>query len=271
MVSTPASLLSTPACLLGPEIGRIFSIILSVLVWIPGSTLFHFFGRSRLSLNNCRWSYVNEHESFNSCLASKYLRNCSDKKEHILRCFQKLIRGPTPDLLDYNLIISVIADLFVLDERYSQISLQLISRDDWPTDLGEVFSDPFYYYAIEFSHGNRSGRSWQYFSAGPLDVKIRQFLREKSSSFLSEYYALMQFCFLEKTIMTGSFFVHHPVDEICNEDRGRRRRRFEKLLIESLTILLKRGLCPRGTFGRTTKSPSPTGYHYIHRPKSLAI
>lgn len=200
------------------------------------------------------WEYT---IPFFCCLASKYLRNCSDKKEHILRCFQKLISAPTPDLLDYNLIVSVITDFFVLDERYSQISLQLISRDDWPIDLGEVLSDPFYYYSIEFSHGNRSGRSREYFSAGSLDVKIREFLRKKSSLFLPEYYALMQFCFLEKTIMTGSFFVHHPVDEVCNEDREGRRKLFEKLLVESLTMLLKRGLCPRGALGGTTKFPNP--------------
>ena len=226
-------------------------------MWIPGSTLFHLFGRSRLSLNHCRLSYANEDESFNSCLVSQNLRNCSDiKKEHILRCFQILIRAPTPDLLDYNLIISMIAHLFVVDERYCQISLQLISRDDWPIDLGEVLSNPSYYYSIDFSHGNRSGRSLPYFSGGSLDLWIREFLRKKSSTFLFEWYWLMNSCFLEKIIMTGSFFVHHTVDEVCDEDQGERRELSEKLLIESLTMLLKRGLCPRGALGGATEFPT---------------
>lgn len=198
--------------------------------------------------------------------------------EHIPGCFNQLFFRKISDLLNHDEIAQWIVILSAFVGCYGQFLLELVSRDSFSltVNLEEVLSNPFNYLMMGISYGHRSGQSlWENMQSQglpSLHVKIGEFLGKKSALlkllFLAET-ELMQSYFLEKTIMTGSFFIHHPTDEIHEEHRKKLRHLFEKLLIQSLALLMKKGHCPRGTRRGSNKFPDLNGWKF-YSPTKIA-
>lgn len=171
----------------------------------------------------------------------------------------RLICAPNRDLLDFGLILYRISSLSCFDGRYSQFLLHLYSQDD-TIDLDKMFSDPRSYVWVVFTynHYNKQPTCEELLNPALLRVEIGKFLGKKSivlkRLFLAET-GLMQSCFLEKTIMSGSFFIHQSTNALLEKDRQGARTLVEAFLIHKLTLLLKREHCPRGALGRSNQFP----------------
>ncbi|MCJ1270791.1 hypothetical protein MMC22_010688 [Lobaria immixta] len=196
--------------------------------------------------------------------------------EHIPGCFEKLFFRKISDLLDHDEIAQGIIILSAFDGCYRQFILQLVSRDSLTVKLEEVLSDPFNYLLMGISYGHQSGQSlWENMRSQGLPslrVKIGKFLDQKSDLLMLPFLAeteLMQSYFLEKTIMTGSFFIHHPMEEIHEEHRKKLRHLFEQLLIQSLALLMRQGHCPRGTRRGSNELPDLDGWKF-YSPTKIA-
>ena len=184
-------------------------------------------------------------------------RSLSGKRKgrYLLRCFNILIRdthGPTCWIIVIS-FLRLPAYLSWMNATV-KISLQLVSQNDGPVDLGEVLSDItlrlIFHTATGAGDLGKICGSNQY---SLLYEKIGKFLGKKSSLLeplsLMETGALMQSCFLERAIITQRM-------KSGKKDRGERRKLSEKSLIEILTSLLKQLHCPRGILGKTTKFPN---------------
>lgn len=167
--------------------------------------------------------------------------------------------------------------LSVFDGRYSQILLQLVSRDDWTVDLDKIVSDHYLYDSMAFLN-SRSGRLllefWEKHGLSSTIFKeksklipsclveraimIGSFLDHQSKddqeaqNLAKEKPKLIPYCSLERAIMISSFYVH--------QSKNDQARNFAKeTMTQSLTLLLKCGhrkcgRCSRGTLDGSDKS-----------------
>ena len=249
--------------------------------WIPGKTLLSFFGTLNHSLKDikpCLFSDTDELEIFYSgFVASTGISRAPPYEiEHTPDCFKEFVFRKLSDLLDHDEIAQGIIILSAFDGCYRQFLLQLVSQDSLTVNLEKVLSDPFNYLMMGISYGHQSGQSlWENMRSQGLPslrVKIGKFLDQKSALlkllFLAET-ELMQSRFLEKTIMTGSFFIHHPMEEIHEEHRKKLRHLFKQLLIQSLALLMRQGHCPRGTRRGSNELPDLDGWKF-YSPAKIA-
>lgn len=147
-------------------------------------------------------------------------------------------------------MFSFILSLSCFDERYSQVLLHLFFQDD-PIDLDEVLSSlGTYARTVLLYSDDHKQPMWESFQDPDLlSVEIGKFLG-KNSIVLKYLYiiaeeGLLQSCFLERTIMSGSFFIHQSTNEPEIYLAGARNL-VKRVLIQKLVLLLKRGHCPRG-------------------------
>lgn len=111
---------------------------------------------------------------------------------------------------------------------YIRLLAQLISQDCWIDNLDESLSAQFHYRSMGLLSSISTQEDW--WIRWRIPEEIVKVLRSKSLLLgllvLMMDHELMQFCFLEKTIINGSYFICHLPDEIWY----RRRRESSKPL-----------------------------------------